>query len=857
MDDVRAGVLLAGPAGVGKTRLATETLGLAEARGWPTATVRANRSAATIPFGAFAPLLPAASASSGEGHGAALRGATAAVVAAAGDATLLLVVDDAQELDESSGALLGLLAADPQVFLVVTVRTEEWSAPAHLTALWKDELLVRVDVPTLAVEDVTSLVGDALGGHVDGLTAQTLWATSGGNALFLRELVIGAVDARAFTESSGMWRLSGTLSPSTRLGEVVGLRIGSLDNAERAALEVVSVGEPVAVADLEALVPAHAIDELERRGLVEVVVEGARQQVRMAHPIYGEVVRAGLPVRRRQQVARSLADRVEQQGARRREDTLRVALWRLDGGGGRPGTLLDGARHARFAFDVPLAERLARAAHAQAPSAETAYLLGETLDQLGRHEDAESMLAQAQELATDDRQRVIAVLARTANLFRGLGRARESEEILVAAEREVADPALVGELRAQRAVHAAFEGRTAEALVLAEPLLEADDDRTYVLGALPVAVACTVAGQTDRAREIASRAFDLRVALGDQVQLAGPGIYVVALVLAMLEAGALDEAEELGRVGYDAATERHVSDGQAWLAVALGRIALLRGETQTAARWAREAAVVFGDMNHAGARWGYGGLAMALALEGDLDGAEAAAADLATEPPTTLRLMDPDLDRARAWVVAQRGELTLARDILRHAAADARSTGRFALEAAALHDVARLGWADEVLDRLTEIDALCDGLLVRSRLAHVRAIVSQDLDALDGAAGAFETMGAWLYGAEAAAAGARAARRVGLARRASEFAQRAVRLGQRCQGARTPALAIVDEDMTPLTRREREVAELAGRGMPSREIAERLFVSSRTVENHLQRVYEKLGIHGRADLAQTLALLPE
>jgi DNA-binding CsgD family transcriptional regulator len=393
--------------------------------------------------------------------------------------------------------------------------------------------------------------------------------------------------------------------------------------------------------------------------------------------------------------------------------------------------------------------------------------------------------------------------------------------------------------------------------VLAEPLLEADDDRAYVLGALPVAVACTVAGQTDRAREIASRAFDLRVALGDQVQLAGPGIYVVALVLAMLEAGALDEAEELARVGYDAATERQVSDGQAWLAVALGRVALLRGETQTAARWGREAAVVFGDMNHAGARWGYGCLAMALALEGDLDGADAAAADLAAEPPTTLRLMDPDLDRARAWVVAQRGELTLARDILRHAAADARSTGRFALEAAALHDVARLGWADEVLDRLTEIDGVCEGALVPARMVHVRAIVSQDLDALDVAAGAFETMGAWLYGAEAAAAGARAARRTGLARRASEFAQRAVRLGQRCQGARTPALATVDEDMTPLTRREREVAELAGRGMPSREIAERLFVSSRTVENHLQRVYEKLGIHGRAGLAEALALLPE
>lgn len=40
--------------------------------------------------------------------------------------------------------------------------------------------------------------------------------------------------------------------------------------------------------------------------------------------------------------------------------------------------------------------------------------------------------------------------------------------------------------------------------------------------------------------------------------------------------------------------------------------------------------------------------------------------------------------------------------------------------------------------------------------------------------------------------------------------------------------------------------------MPSKEIAERLFVSVRTVNNHLQNVYTKLGVSGRAELRAAL-----
>jgi DNA-binding CsgD family transcriptional regulator len=75
----------------------------------------------------------------------------------------------------------------------------------------------------------------------------------------------------------------------------------------------------------------------------------------------------------------------------------------------------------------------------------------------------------------------------------------------------------------------------------------------------------------------------------------------------------------------------------------------------------------------------------------------------------------------------------------------------------------------------------------------------------------------------------------------------------RCGTLRTPALLAIQPT---LTVRERQVAELAAEGVRSREIADRLYLSPRTVENHLQRVYTKLGVNGRVELAPALRLLP-
>ena len=56
-----------------------------------------------------------------------------------------------------------------------------------------------------------------------------------------------------------------------------------------------------------------------------------------------------------------------------------------------------------------------------------------------------------------------------------------------------------------------------------------------------------------------------------------------------------------------------------------------------------------------------------------------------------------------------------------------------------------------------------------------------------------------------------------------------------------------------LTAREVAIAELAASGLTNKEIGERLFLSSRTVSDHLYHVFPKLGITSRAGLRDALA----
>ncbi|MGZ4245134.1 MAG: helix-turn-helix domain-containing protein, partial [Solirubrobacteraceae bacterium] len=63
----------------------------------------------------------------------------------------------------------------------------------------------------------------------------------------------------------------------------------------------------------------------------------------------------------------------------------------------------------------------------------------------------------------------------------------------------------------------------------------------------------------------------------------------------------------------------------------------------------------------------------------------------------------------------------------------------------------------------------------------------------------------------------------------------------------------VDETRDQLTAQERQIAQLARDGLSNPEIGARLFLSPRTVEWHLRKVFSKLGISSRRDLWQAMA----
>ena len=75
-------------------------------------------------------------------------------------------------------------------------------------------------------------------------------------------------------------------------------------------------------------------------------------------------------------------------------------------------------------------------------------------------------------------------------------------------------------------------------------------------------------------------------------------------------------------------------------------------------------------------------------------------------------------------------------------------------------------------------------------------------------------------------------------------------LGEYRRLSDTPAAASSDPDAPRLTDRETEVLRLVAKGLSYKDIAERLFLSHRTVQNHVQNTLRKLQLHNRVQLVR-------
>jgi DNA-binding CsgD family transcriptional regulator len=331
-------------------------------------------------------------------------------------------------------------------------------------------------------------------------------------------------------------------------------------------------------------------------------------------------------------------------------------------------------------------------------------------------------------------------------------------------------------------------------------------------------------------------------------------MHLVNQVFALAEAGRLADAGQLAQAGAEIVASQRVPIAQIFFAASLGRVATLQGRLATARRYYAEAAGLAEANRFAGPRrLALSGLALACAMLGEADAAARALAERDTGPAFGFR--EPEQQLADAWTALAARRPVETAERFRDAAAQAASTGHRTAEAWLLHDLMRTHGGDTSA-RLSELASICDSPLVSARARHAIAIRARDALELAGAARDFEALGAMLLAAEATAASAEAFSRAGDRRAATAALRRSSELAAACEGAATPGLfhaATAGATMAvPLSGREREIAMLAAAGIASKDIADRLFLSVRTVNNHLQHAYTKLGVSSRADLTQIL-----
>jgi len=185
------------------------------------------------------------------------------------------------------------------------------------------------------------------------------------------------------------------------------------------------------------------------------------------------------------------------------------------------------------------------------------------------------------------------------------------------------------------------------------------------------------------------------------------------------------------------------------------------------------------------------------------------------------------------------------------AVAEALCRGQQAM--AVLHglDAARHG---QVRAAAARIEGIADGMtgpLLPVIAHHVMAWGRDDAAAIDVASRAYADLGAYLPAAEASATASQLYEASGRRTAAAAAGARAAVLRERCAGCHT---AVLDDARlpSPLTQRELQVTRLAARGLSNGGIAAELGISVRTVETHVQRAYNKLGVADRLALGPAL-----
>jgi DNA-binding CsgD family transcriptional regulator len=838
-----SGIVVRGAAGVGKSRIAREALSAAAATGCKTRWAVGTSSARALPLGAFTAWTPSGVTDTVQ----LVRGVIESLTAAAPGTTVVVGVDDVRLLDDLSTFVLQQIVQRGAAKVVLTVRDGE-PIPAATQEVWAGGQFDWLDVQPLSRDETTTLLSATLGGPVDTHAAQRLWMLTRGNALYLRNILEQEVADERFVQQRGCWRWTGDPVMPPSLVELIESRIGALPDAVGDVIDVLAVGEPIELASLRRITDPAAVEEADTRGLITVEPVGGGVEVRVAHPLYGEVRRNSAPPTRLRRLRGLVATELAASDDR---DDLRIVVRRatlsLDSDLiPEDDLLLRAAQGAVWLADLPLADRLAKAAVRAGAGPDANFLRAHALSWLGSGQEADAVLAAMPTDQLTDPERARFAFLRASNALWALADPPRAKGLVDDASRTIPPDA--------RSCSDAF--LSVYWFAIDQPDLATQAAKDLVLEELPAIVGAEAAwalaaiaadaGRTTEAADmgyaVATRFFD-----APQMKFNIADAHVSALVLAGRVQDALAVAERVRQEAADL-------PGAARLlgAAVAGRAALGAGHLETARSLLEQSAVALSASGHE-IGWGYRyrvPATTALAMRGATGEATNAlsALDKLDRP---FRLLDYEVSVARAWVAAGHGAVTEAIKTLLSAAETARAKGQFAAEVFCLQTATQFG-DRSAASRLRELESLVEGPRVGNAARFAEALRDGDAAELTAVAEEFERMGDLVAAVDAVAHASLVYSRQDLRGSALRCSNLAEALAQQCGGASTPALRQASEPL-PLTDREREIVILMGQGLSNRELAERLTLSVRTIENHIYRGMMKTGTTSREELA---ALLP-
>jgi DNA-binding CsgD family transcriptional regulator len=901
--------------GLGKTMLLQAAAGMCRDAGLRVVSARCSELEREFPFGVVRQIFEPLLAVDGQAllSGAAVRCAPLFDLAGDGSQSLgmlgllhglywlavnlcaegpaALIVDDAHWSDTPSleflGFLLRRIGTVPIAMIVATRPLIADGADRALAALVSDPAAAVAEPRPLSRDAVTRLVRRTFGETAEEPFCQACHDVTQGNPLFVRELLraLAADGTPAVAAAAPAARSAG----AGAVARYVAARVSHLAPDLRQFAEAVAVlGDEADLAGAARLAGLAEVDGLRAAdSLTRLGMLSTADPPSFAHPLVREALYQGMPAARRNESHDRAAAQLAQEGAAAERVASHVLHTTPRGEPRRIEILLRAARAARDR-GVPegAAVYLARA-RAEPPEAN---LRSEISRQLGNCEayclqfdEASEHLREAVDLAETSVQRGLSSfsLARFRNAY---GDPAGAISILSAAASELPDgehPVLSIRLAAElvgfgrvpvsdRSAHLAQLAEFERGLVRGRELWPPYPD---VLAAQQAAEeAGRPGGQAAAARLLADRALAGALLPPDQ-----SAFYTAALTL--LICGDLDSADRYLEAGLSWATSRGLALTIAALRGAAARSSFLRGDLAEV-----QAHVAAGLEAAAGSHFALPVL-QAVQIEAMLDAGDAAGAEVAlTASGFAGQAEIPDSSFCLGLLYA-RARVKLHRTEYADALADYRECGRrylswapvlleFPWRSGAAQALLALGQPGEASHLVAEELELARSFgaprQLGAALTSMAALVAADQAAsalladeavavlnesparLD-LARAFEVSGDCLL-----AAGQRAKARLayrGALQLALECHATAAadRLRQRLTagGGRPPRLWLTG--VHALTPTERQVARLAAAELTNREIAEKLFVTEKTVETHLRSVYRKLDITARWQLATKLA----